>query len=282
MTAPRPDFICIGAPKSGTSWLYDALSAQPGVFIIAAKGSNYFDREYHRGADWYARHFAAAPQAAIRGEISHDYYSDPDAPARIAADLPEVKLILILREPGDFIASNIRWLIAHTKSYGDGVEGIWANPEIKRNADYLTALDRYRTLFPGDRLRVLFYEALKEDPDRFLDDVLTHIGARDRAGAPERRVNPTRGARSPVLMRGIFAIARLARSAGFGGLVERVKRSPALTRLLYSDEAPPLTEVEAARLAEIQSEVRALNAAAFDRIGELAGAPVPQVWRDRV
>lgn len=281
MTAPRPDFICIGAPKSGTSWLYDALAAQPGVFIIAAKGSNYFDREYHRGADWYARHFAAAPAGAIRGEISHDYYSDPEAPARIAADLPEVKLLLILREPGDFIASNIRWLVAHTKSYGDGVEGVWANPEIKRNADYLTALERCRALFPGDRFRVLYYEALKEDRERFLGDVLGYVGATDPAAAPDRRVNPTRGARSPLLMRAVFALARLARNAGFGGLVERAKRSPALTRALYSGETPSLTEAEAARLAEIQAEVRTLNAAAFDRIGDLAGAPVPQVWRDR-
>ena len=79
-----PDFICVGAPKSGTSWLYDALSARPDVFIAAAKGTNFFDREYARGLDWYAAHFAKAPPGARRGEISHDYYSHAEAPARIA------------------------------------------------------------------------------------------------------------------------------------------------------------------------------------------------------
>lgn len=282
MAGQRPDFICIGAPKSGTSWLYDQLVAQPDVFLPAEKGTNYFDRAYDRGPDWYASRFASAPLGAIRGEISHDYYSHPDAAARIAADLPDVKLICILREPGDFIRSNISWLVAHTKAYGDGVAGIWANPEIKANTRYLEALLRFQSHFSDDQVLILFYEDLRADPDAFLARICAFIGAARPApiktSAP---VNPTRAARSGLMMRLVFAAARRTRDMGLGGVVEAAKRNRHIDALLYSRKRPALSEANRTLLDQIQAEVRAYNSPHFDQIAGIAGSALPAEWRDR-
>lgn len=106
---PRPDFIMAGAQRCGTTSLFRALMAHPQVVRPTFhKGINYFDLNYYRGERWYRGHF---PVRAIGGrraagygapavfEASGYYLYHPFAPARIARDLPGVKLIVMLRDP---------------------------------------------------------------------------------------------------------------------------------------------------------------------------------------
>lgn len=276
-----PQFICIGAPKSGTSWLYDRLLAHPAIYITPSKGTNYFDKEYHRGPGWYSRHFRAAAHYAVCGEISHDYLSHPKAAERIAHDLPEVKLISILREPGDFVGSNIRWLLAHTDTYGKGVSGIWANPEIRANTRYIETLARYRNLFGSDQFLVLYYDDLLADPDEFLALIYDFIGVENLAiSASRERVNKSRASRFPAIMRIVFSAARFARGMGLGGIVEHAKRSNGLAKILYRNAPVQISKDDQAMLEIIKRDVRAANAEDFEKIGMLSGRPVPARWRE--
>src|SRR5262245_51708602 len=94
----RPDFLFIGPDKCGSSWLFEVLRQHPLCFVPPAKDLYFFDRYYARGWAWYERHFAAAPTGCrARGELSHDYLFSPLAAERIAASLPEVRLLTILR-----------------------------------------------------------------------------------------------------------------------------------------------------------------------------------------
>lgn len=111
-TAPlrlQPDFIMIGAQRCGTTSLYRALMAHPQlVQPTFHKGINYFDLNYQRGPNWYRGHFPIAEIArhrpASRGaplafEASGYYVYHPFAIERMARDLPQVKLVLMLRDP---------------------------------------------------------------------------------------------------------------------------------------------------------------------------------------
>ncbi|HEY2553227.1 MAG TPA: sulfotransferase domain-containing protein [Streptosporangiaceae bacterium] len=104
-----PDFIVIGAQRCGTTSLFRALLAHPQVLRPAFhKGVNYFDLNYYRGPSWYRGHFPLAGPARRkldqRGgplvfESSGYYLYHPFALERIAADLPAVKLVVMLRDP---------------------------------------------------------------------------------------------------------------------------------------------------------------------------------------
>ena len=97
---PLPDFLIIGAQKAGTTSLYEYLCEHPCVTSSTLKEVHYFDLAYGRGPNWYRAHFHPAKvPGGITGEASPYYLFHPLVPERVARDLPEVKLIVLLRDP---------------------------------------------------------------------------------------------------------------------------------------------------------------------------------------
>jgi hypothetical protein len=104
---PLPDFLIIGAQKSGTTSLYDYMTQHPRVLTARRKELHFFDVHYERGERFYRSLFRpsigiAAPRlrgSCVRGEASPYYLYHPLIPARVASMLPSVKLIVLLRDP---------------------------------------------------------------------------------------------------------------------------------------------------------------------------------------
>lgn len=94
-----PDFLIIGVQKGGTSSLFSWLGWHPSVRLPVDKEIHYFDYNYSRGAEWYRDQFPAADLPVLSGEASPYYIFHPLAADRIARDCPEVKLIVLLRDP---------------------------------------------------------------------------------------------------------------------------------------------------------------------------------------
>jgi hypothetical protein len=103
-----PDYIIAGAQKSGTTSLWAYLSEHPDVDPAMTKEMSFFDVNYYRGMNWYRMHFpleaisqesGGSPPAKLTGESTAYYMFHPLAPARIAQELPRVKVILLLRNP---------------------------------------------------------------------------------------------------------------------------------------------------------------------------------------
>jgi hypothetical protein len=110
-TAPLrtlPDALIIGAQRCGTSSLYKYLGRHPNVAPSLRKEIEYFSIDYGRGPAWYRAHFATEARRVVAGrfrgafatfEATPDYLLDPRAPARAANDVPDAKLIAMLRDP---------------------------------------------------------------------------------------------------------------------------------------------------------------------------------------
>lgn len=103
----EPDFIILGAQRSGTTTLFRVLNAHPDVVRpTVTKGTGYFESHYGRGRNWYRGHFPIRALARARTggraktfESSGYYLFHPLSAQRIAADLPGVKVVAMLRDP---------------------------------------------------------------------------------------------------------------------------------------------------------------------------------------
>jgi hypothetical protein len=109
-----PDTFIIGAPKCGTTSLYEYLRSHPDVFMSAVKEPCYFARDlardrsgsflvYGRDRDTYRSLFAGAGAALRAGEGSTRYLYSRDAPALIRAEQPAARIIAMLRNPVDMM-----------------------------------------------------------------------------------------------------------------------------------------------------------------------------------
>jgi Sulfotransferase domain len=130
LTAPArmsPTFLICGAQRCGTTSMYRTLSQHAGVLkAVLHKGVHYFDNHYERGMAWYRGHFpleltAHKVERAVgyrphTFESSPYYMFHPLAAGRIAADLPGVKLVVLLRDPVE------RAYSAHAHEYARGYE----------------------------------------------------------------------------------------------------------------------------------------------------------------
>ena len=104
-----PAFLIIGVQKGGTTSLYNYLIQHPHIAPALEKELRFFDYKFHKGLAWYQAHFPLIAyarfvqqvyqRALITGEASPNYLFDPRAPQRVAHTLPDVKLIVLLRNP---------------------------------------------------------------------------------------------------------------------------------------------------------------------------------------
>ncbi|EAW35922.1 sulfotransferase domain-containing protein [Lyngbya sp. PCC 8106] len=106
-----PHFIIIGVQKAGTSSLYNYLSQHPCIYPACTKEVHYFDLNFSRGLTWYRSHFPLQlkahyqtlfkQQKFLTGEASPYYIFHPLVAERVAQIVPNVKLIVLLRNPVD-------------------------------------------------------------------------------------------------------------------------------------------------------------------------------------
>ncbi len=110
MTEPRrPGFLILGSPKCGTTALARLLDAHPDVAMSTPKEPHFFDAHYERGFE----HYATWPAHGIAGEATPSYLLVPYVAERIKADLPDAKLIAILRHPVERAFSS--WWMFHAR-----------------------------------------------------------------------------------------------------------------------------------------------------------------------
>jgi len=106
-----PDFLIIGTQRGGTTSLYNYLVARPCVGPAFVKELHFFDKNFHKGSSWYRAHFPTSIQkyyteiihreVFVTGEASASYLFHPHVPKRVSEVIPQVKLIVLLRNPID-------------------------------------------------------------------------------------------------------------------------------------------------------------------------------------
>ena len=209
---PLPDFLILGAQKSGTTALYAYLRRHPEITGPAWKEVSYFDRHYRRGPAWYRGNFPLRAHGAIVGEASPSYLFHPLAPERAAALLPNALLIALVRDPADRAHSHYHHEVALGREELPFEEALereeerlagelermhddpgyfshaWWNHTYLARGRYAEQLARWLDHFPRERLLVLSNEELAERPAETYARVLEFLGARPHRLASYPRV----------------------------------------------------------------------------------------------
>ncbi len=170
-----PTFIGLGAQRAGTTWAYNCLAEHPEVFMTKKKELHFFYVNYNRGLDWYESQFEEGGVARARGEITPDYMYHEAALRNIARDVPAVRAFVILRNPVERAASAYA---LHAERYRGMSfrEAVEHHSELLDRGMYARHLAIVRRYIPDDRLKILFYDDLKSDPQAFLDELFEFVG----------------------------------------------------------------------------------------------------------
>ena len=188
-----PDFIICGAAKAGTTSLFRYLSQHPYVYTPRIKEPGYFSafRTYSQSPEKYASLFEPAEEYQKAGEASTAYLTSPDSALRIASAIPEVRIIIMLRNPADRAFSHYRWMTREGWEYAasfqealhleqnsrsGNAEFIRCNQEYYYNYLYFQSglyydrLKRYLNVFASNQVHFIlfenFVESVKEHTQR--------------------------------------------------------------------------------------------------------------------
>ena len=103
-----PNFVIIGAQKSGTTSLSYYLQEHPEIYVYPKEIHFFDDRDgtYEHGLEFYSGFFAESQGAKAIGECTPCYIYAEQPPERMYEAIPNAKLILIARNPVDRAYSN--------------------------------------------------------------------------------------------------------------------------------------------------------------------------------
>lgn len=247
----HPHFIVIGAVKAATTWIQKQLQQHENVFMPDPE-PHFFSREFDKGPEFYRQFFAQRPsEATVIGEKSADYLSHPRAADRVAAMLPDARLVLQLRDPVARAYSDYKMLYRRGEVKGPPEEYLLSpdSPQSRFLQDglYGQHLERWLARFPGERILTYLYEDVAADPRAIVERVSAHIGVPPRFDeeSARRKENNSREKILPLPLR--FALAPFKR------MVRPLRDKPLFeaTRSLFARETsyPPLS-------SELEERVR--------------------------
>ncbi|MEL6890814.1 MAG: sulfotransferase domain-containing protein [Actinomycetota bacterium] len=198
----RPSLIIVGAQKAGTTYLFHQLALHPDVATPLTKELHFFDDRYDRGLGWYLGHFPSADHgAALTLEASPGYLFHPHALRRLADDLPDVRIVVLLRDPIKRAYSHFlherrlgyepepdfaRALDLEAERIGPDLERLeldpdhtgfaWRHFSYVARGEYAGQLRRCHEIFGRDRVLILRSEEMFAEPRAALAETVAFAG----------------------------------------------------------------------------------------------------------
>lgn len=181
-----PQFLGIGAQKSGTTWLHSNLARIDSLFLPEAKELHYFDWNFHRPVSEYCDEFRNAG-SRIRGEITPGYATLNDSRvAFIRSLVPDLRVILLLRDPIERSWSQAVMNLVEIE--GGSPEEIpvekflehLSEDRVRLRNDYVGIIDRWTNAFGSDQIYVGFFEDVVARPVKLLGEILDFLGVQQQ------------------------------------------------------------------------------------------------------
>jgi hypothetical protein len=177
-----PNFLIIGAAKAGTTSIYHYLQQHPDVFMSPVKEPRYYWQEgrgkrleiYER--EEYEQLFSGVTSQRAVGEATTHYLNSPSAPEMIAADLPDVKLIVSLRNPADRAYSSYLGTLRNGEERCTVDEAMRPGSYYVESSRYYASLSRYFARFASSQIKVILFDDLIANPRAVVRDLFEFLG----------------------------------------------------------------------------------------------------------
>lgn len=199
-----PNFLFIGAPRSGTTYIYYCLKQHPDVFLPQIKEPSFFsynaedpgfpglydklDAAYGyklvRSMDEYLNVYNGVQDEQAIGDSSANYISFPGTASRILKHIPDAKILASLRNPVDAICSLYNWAymnrlisapftslpVKEQLKVIDDFKEIHFNPYM-----YYQHLSEYFSLFDRSKMKIIIFEEWIKEKEKGVQDVLDFL-----------------------------------------------------------------------------------------------------------
>ena len=296
MRGHKPNFFILGAPKCGTTALYEYLRPHPNIFMSPIKEPHYFAKDlgtYPRikTLEDYEQLFAGATAQHLRvGEASVYYLRSTLAAANIREFNPDAKLIAMFRNPVDMVHSFHSQLLYVAEETVPDFETAWRLqarrargldlPPRSRGAFLLqyaelgrfgTQAQRVLETFPPNQVKLILYDDFTASPQKVYDEVIQFLDLPHDNRTEFPRINENKQAKvawlrsfyqkpPPGLRR---AFRRVKQLVGGEGLTAVTKKIVALNT--SRERRQPLTPAFRAELAGTFREEISLLSRLLDR-----------------
>jgi len=174
------NFLCIGAQKSCTTWLFRVLSEHPEISFPGGKEVHFWDQQSTRGIEWYTQLFSN--DAYINGDITPAYAILPvNVIQEIYKTMPNLRLIYLIRNPIDRAWSSAKMALSKAEMAHEEASDHWFIDHFKskgslERGNYETCIRNWRSVYPSEQLLIMRYETIVKDPVFAANTVLNHLG----------------------------------------------------------------------------------------------------------
>ena len=217
-----PEFLVIGAQRSGTTFLHDKLvSETSAVCSPLQKEVHYFDNKYYRSKKWYRKFFEkikTEEDGRVKNfETSPYYIYHPAVPKRVAETLPDVKLVVVLRNPVERAISHYKWMRQaglESRSATEAFQSDARRLDLEKDPEYLRRFEdplyfdyehihasylrrslyhiqlrRWLEWFEPSQIRVMSSNRLFGQPEQLLRELTAFLGLDYRRRSDAKTVN---------------------------------------------------------------------------------------------
>ncbi|MEC7744442.1 MAG: sulfotransferase domain-containing protein [Candidatus Thermoplasmatota archaeon] len=233
------DAFIIGVPKAGTTWLANVLSQNPAVILsdpkepnIVASHQGTFGRD-QRDPDW-SRYDDCFSGDGLRVDASIHTFACPLAPSRLSSRVPDVPMILCLREPVSRAFSHWKMIIDTEEDARNGADWsdfavAWEDDRLSGDSHYGRAMQGWLEHFPLNQFLIIDSQRMRNDPEGVLGEVGGFLGLPNF----EYDFDPSRHANSATDRRPITNVGRAIRS--LFSLIPAFIKKPIVSRLQARD-----------------------------------------------
>lgn len=236
----KVDFIGIGAPKSGSTWLGECLRQHPEIDFSNTKETHFFltqpyiiDRDKYESLEKtkmlrcktfteYKNEFKN--DGRVKGEFSPAYLYDDRTPQLIKKHNPDIKLIVSLRNPVDLIYSWF-WYVKSWRFLEDNSisfeQYMKQNPKVVELGLFYKHLSQYFEIFNSQQIHVILFDDIKHNPEIVLENLFSYLGV-DSTFRPSflgKKVYGTKTVRYPWLSNLATYSVRFLRKIGLENFV---------------------------------------------------------------
>lgn len=202
----EPDFLIIGAQKAGTTAIFNYVSKHPQVEIPLKKEIHYFDLNFYKSKKWYLAHFPSKlSQEKLTGEATPYYLFHPFVAERVAKLFPNIKLIVILRNPVDRAFSHYQMEKRNFRETATNFsEGLELEKERKKKVNilklknpkyqdkihqnflyaerglYSIQIANWLQYFPSNNFHFIFYDEFFSNPDFHFKKICSFLGISEK------------------------------------------------------------------------------------------------------